>query len=194
MESSDWLDTICAKASHVNSDTLKEVITLGVELAREGREGRKVGTIFTVGDAAEVLTQSRSLILDPVKGHPPAMRRIEDMNVRETIKELSQLDGAFVISDDGVLISAARYLNSSWEDLDLPLGLGSRHMAGASISKRTSAVAVVVSESSVVRIFVDGELVTEILPELWMMDRFHSSIASPESIGDDHVAVLSQRE
>jgi diadenylate cyclase len=41
-------------------------------------------------------------------------------------------------------------------------------MAAASVSKQTSAVAVVVSESSMVRMFDDGELVSEIIPELWM--------------------------
>jgi diadenylate cyclase len=54
----------------------------------------------------------------------------------------------------------------------VPLGLGSRHMAAASVSKQTGAVAVAVSESSMVRMFDDGELVSEIIPELWMFDGY----------------------
>jgi hypothetical protein len=34
----------------------------------------------------------------------------------------------------------------------------------------TKAVGIVVSESSVVRLFCHGQLVGEIIPELWMMD------------------------
>ena len=39
--------------------------------------------------------------------------------------------------------------------------------------------AVVVSESSVVRIFDRGEIVTEILPELWLLNRHGIHISAP---------------
>ena len=45
---------------------LEELIELAVELAREGREGRKVGTLFVFGDHEEVLERSRPLLLDPL--------------------------------------------------------------------------------------------------------------------------------
>jgi diadenylate cyclase len=85
------------------------------------------------------------MILDPLAGHPDETKPITDPNMRETLKELAQLDGAFVVSDEGVVASAARYIVVASEDLDLPLGLGSRHVAGVSISLRTDAVAVVIS-------------------------------------------------
>ena len=37
--------------------TLEEVIQLAVEIAREGREGRKIGTLFVVGSVDEVIAQ-----------------------------------------------------------------------------------------------------------------------------------------
>jgi DNA integrity scanning protein DisA with diadenylate cyclase activity len=148
------------------------VIVLAVEIAREGREGRRIGTLFTVGDADEVLKRSRNLILDPLHGHPRERKLVADAETRETLKELAQLDGGFVISDDGVAVSACRYIHASAEEIRLPLGLGSRHMAAASISYQTSAVAVVVSESSVVRVFDNGELISEIIPELWMLRHY----------------------
>ena len=52
----------------------------------------------------------------------------------------------------------------------VPLGLGSRHIAAANMSAVTNAVGIVVSESSVVRLFCHGHLVGEIIPEVWMMD------------------------
>ena len=47
-------------------------------------------------------------------------------------------------------------------------------VAAASVSSRTDAVAVAVSESSTVRMFDDGELVAEIVPELWILGGYGS--------------------
>jgi DNA integrity scanning protein DisA with diadenylate cyclase activity len=156
----------------INPETLEQVILLAVELSREGREGRKVGTMFVVSDSVHTLRHSKCLILDPLWFHPDDQKRITDPNMRETVKELSLLDGAFIISDEGIVISATRYINASSEGVDLPLGLGSRHMAAASITKHTNAIAVVVSESAIVRIFDDGKVISEIIPELWLFKRF----------------------
>ena len=165
----DPLDEVCSERRGVNTRTLRKVVQIAVEIAREGREGRKIGTLFAVGDSKEVIKHSRPLILDPLAGHPDEKKHLDDQDARETFKEIAQLDGAFIVSDEGVVLCAARYLDAVSESLDVPLGLGSRHMAAASISKQTGAVAVAVSESSVVRMFDDGELVSEIIPEIWML-------------------------
>jgi DNA integrity scanning protein DisA with diadenylate cyclase activity len=162
-----------------NFKTLESIIILAVEIAREGREGRKIGTMFIVSDSDRVMRKSKSLILDPLGLHPAKVRHIDNSDLRETIKELSQLDGAFIVSDDGVVISACRYINASARGIKLPLGLGSRHVAAASITKKTRSIAVVVSESSVVRIFDEGEIVTEILPEIWLLNRHGIHISAP---------------
>jgi DNA integrity scanning protein DisA with diadenylate cyclase activity len=158
----------------VNNRTLRRVVNLAVEIAREGREGRKIGTLFVVGDSEAVLKHSRPMILDPLYGHSHESKRIDDPNLRETLKELAQLDGAFVVSNEGVVLSAARYIDAVSNHLEVPLGLGSRHVAAASVSSRTDAVAVAVSESSTVRMFDDGEVVSEIVPELWLLSRYGS--------------------
>lgn len=176
------LQDICTDERGISLDTLEQVILLAVELAREGREGRKVGTLMVVSDSEAVLDRSRPLILDPLWGHADVNKRISDPDMRETAKELSQLDGAFVISDGGVFLSACRYINASSAGIELPLGLGSKHMAAASITKETLAVAIVVSESSVVRIFDDGEIVAEIIPELWLLRRYGTHIGVPHSL------------
>jgi DNA integrity scanning protein DisA with diadenylate cyclase activity len=109
--------------------------------------------------------------LDPLAGHPESLRRVSDPSLRGTVKELAQLDGAFVVSGEGVILSACRYLDAVSSQVDMPLGLGSRHIAAANMSAVTEAVGIVVSESSVVRLFCHGKLVGEIIPELWMMNR-----------------------
>ncbi len=176
-------------------EALQQVALIALELAREGREGRKIGALFTVDDHPAVLARSRPLILDPLKGHPDDDKRIVDVNVRETLKELAQLDGAFVISGEGIAVAACRYLSASADGVELPLGLGSRHMAAASITRHTRSVAVVVSESSMVRIFDQGELVTEIIPELWMLRQFGTQIPGRVSQrAVEPVAVVSKEE
>ncbi len=62
-------------------------------------------------------------------------------------------------------------LDTSGKAIQLTYGLGSRHLAAASISSETNAIAIVVSESSVVRVFYQGQLQAEILPELWLLRR-----------------------
>ena len=176
MSKTKLYEEICSERRQVNTSVLKQVVSLAVEIAREGREGRKIGTLFVVGDSGEVVRRSKPMILDPLQGHPDEDKYIEDPNMRETVKELAQLDGAFVVSNAGVVLSAARYIDAASDSLNLPLGLGSRHMAGASISQQTDAVAVVVSESSMVRMFDDGELVSEIVPELWMIEGYRSRV------------------
>jgi DNA integrity scanning protein DisA with diadenylate cyclase activity len=183
-------EEICSRQREVNTRVLEETVSLAVEIAREGREGRKIGTLFVVGDSGEVIKRSK-----PLHGHPDESKQIENPDMRETIKELAQLDGAFLVSNAGVVLSAARYIDAASDSLDLPLGLGSRHMAGASISLHTNAVAVVVSESSMVRMFDDGELVSEIVPELWMIDGYTSGMEGRIfTRRDEEVTVIGRAE
>ena len=163
-------ESILCQITEYNPDVLDSLIELAVEIAREGREGKRVGTLFMLGDENAVLARSRSLILDPLLGHPESARLITNLNLRGTIKELAQLDGGFDVSHAGIVLSACRYLDAIAAEVEVPLGLGSRHIAAANMSTVTKAVGIVVSESSVVRIFCHGQLVGEIIPELWMMD------------------------
>ena len=186
---------ICTKRRGINLETLQEVIILAVEIAREGREGRRIGTIFVVSDSVEVLKRSQNLILDPLFGHPEEKKRLTDPDVRETIKELAQLDGAFVISDDGIVLSASRFLDAKSDGIKIPLGFGARHIAAAAITKATKAVGVVVSESSVVRVFDDGELISEIIPELWLFSKFRRHLIERYSERtSENLTVISKAE
>jgi len=163
-------ESVLCQVTDYDPAILDSLIALAVEIAREGREGRRVGTLFMLGDQDAVLSRSRPLILDPLLGHPESSRHLNNLSLRGTIKELAQLDGGFVVSQSGIVVSACRYLDAIGTRADVPLGLGSRHLAAANMSAVTNAVGIVVSESSVVRIFCHGQLVGEIVPELWMME------------------------
>lgn len=146
-------------------DILKTVVDLAIEIGREGREGKPVGTMFVVGDHRQVMDQSHSSSFELTRGYKRKERNILDSKVREALKELAQLDGAFVIANDGTVEGACRIIDTAPVELMLSHGLGSRHWAGAAISKNTNSVAIVVSESSgTVRIFQDGEIVLRIEP------------------------------
>ena len=146
-------------------ETLSTVVDVAVEIGAQGREGKKVGAIFVVGDHRRVLAMSHEQVHDPFKGYTRKERLMRSPRVQESVKEIAQMDGAFVISADGVVHAAGRNLNAPAEGLTLSKGLGSRHWAAAAISKQTDAVAIAVSESSgTVRIFQRGTVVLRIEP------------------------------
>lgn len=152
-----------ALAGDVAPEVFERVLALATQLAVEGREGRPVGTLFVVGDSERVLAQSRSLVLNPFRGHPESERNILDPALDETIKEFSALDGAFVVRDDGVVLSAGTQLVPAAPHSRLPGGLGTRHAAAAGITASTNAVAVCVSQSTgTVTVFKSGQLVTNL--------------------------------
>lgn len=147
----------------VKPEVFDALLTTALELAIEGREGKPAGAIFVVGDQEEVLKFSHQMVINPFKGYPEEERHILDPRLKNTIKEFSSIDGAFVIRDDGVILAAGRHLDASGEAIEIPQGLGSRHRAAAGITNVTGAIAVVISESTgEVRLFSRGKMFMEI--------------------------------
>lgn len=147
-------------------DTLKTVVDLAVDVGRDGREGKPVGTLFVVGDHRKVLSYCRPMGFDPLRGYSRTERHLADGKVREGVKEIAQLDGAFIVSSDGHVVAGAQQINAPRStDLSLPKGFGARHWAAAEISRATTAVAITVSESTgTVRLFQNGEVMLRIEP------------------------------
>jgi DNA integrity scanning protein DisA with diadenylate cyclase activity len=151
--------------TQVPLETLKVVVDLATDIGREGREGKPVGTLFVVGDTRKVLSMTRQMGFDPMRGYSRKERNIRERPVRENLKEIAKLDGAIIIDQDGTVAAAARYIDVLAEGITLSKGLGSRHWAAAAISRRTRAIAVTVSESTgTVRLFQNGEVVLHIAP------------------------------
>ncbi len=154
-----------ALETSVPLETLKAVVDVAVEIGREGREGKAVGSLIVVGDARNVLARTRALGFDPFKGYLRKERNVRDGRVREAIKEIAQMDGAFVVARDGTVEAACRIVDAPNAGLTLPKGLGTRHWAAAAITKVTRSLAVVVSQSTgTVRLFQDGEILLRIAP------------------------------
>lgn len=144
---------------YVPRDVMHAVLTLAMEIAVEGREGRSIGTAFIIGDGMAILQHSHQAILNPFEGQSPEVCNIMNRNNWESIKEFAQIDGVFVVNFDGQVLSAGRYLDVSGGDLQLPGGLGGRHRAAAAITKLLPVVGVTISESGgMVRIFQKGRL------------------------------------
>lgn len=151
--------------TRVPLDTLQTVVNLALEIGREGREGKPVGTLFVVGDTVKVRKMCRSAGFDPVKGYSRKERNLKSARVREAIKEIAQMDGAIVVAGDGTVELSSQYIDAPATNIALSKGLGARHWAAAAISRATNAVAVAVSESNgTVRIFQNGEIVLRIEP------------------------------
>ncbi|QRV14523.1 diadenylate cyclase DacZ [Haloterrigena salifodinae] len=151
--------------SRAEPAVIKAVLELAIELGKKGQKGKPVGALFVVGDAGKVMNKSRPLSYNPFeKSHV----HVGDPIVNVMLKEFSRLDGAFVISDAGKIVSAYRYLEPSAEGVDIPKGLGARHMAGGAITRDTNAITIVLSESDgLVRAFKAGELILEVDPEAY---------------------------
>ncbi len=147
----------------VEAEVLERVLGLASEIAVEGREGKPRGTIFILGDTNTVNQYVRQLIINPFRGYSEAERNILDPGLDETIKEFAGIDGAFIVTGDGVVVSAGSYLRPPSEIDEeigaLPSGFGTRHAAAAGITLCSNALAVVVSESTgMVSIFKNGAL------------------------------------
>lgn len=151
----------------VRPEVFEAVLKLALEISTEGKEGRKpVGTIFVLGRHEDVLKFSHPMVINPFQGYPEEERNILDQRLKETVKEFSSIDGAFILREDGVILAAGRHLDASGEHIEIPLGLGSRHRAAAGITSLTDALAIVVSEETGgIRIFHHGKIFMEIEKE-----------------------------
>src|SRR4029077_4663437 len=96
----------------------------------------------------KVLSMSRPLNFNPFRGYSRGERDVRDKKVREQIKDIVQLEGAIIIRRDGVAEAACMYIDAPADMVTISKGWGTRHWAAAAITKKTKAIAVVVSQSS----------------------------------------------
>ncbi len=149
----------------LKENLLETIIEIAREVVREGREGKQIGTAFVLGDSNEVAKYTKQIILNPFEGYPGERRDIFDKKLRETIKNFAQLDGLFIINENGFLVSAGTYLDVPVDAVSIEPGLGTRHAACAALSRLTKAVVVVVSASGgVIRVYYKGKIIMKLAP------------------------------
>lgn len=145
----------------VSLQVFEMLFRIAGDLVRQGREGKSIGALFIIGDTEPVLGASRQAVINPFQGHEADERYVLNPHNIETIKEYALLDGAMVVDEDGYLEAAGRYVLLE-ADAEVASGLGGRHLAAASITQKTQAVAIVVSSSGVVRVYKDGKPIMEL--------------------------------
>ncbi len=145
-----------------NQHIFTRVLQIANELAVEGREGKAVGTLFVYGHYDEVKKYSRQMIINPFGGVPEEDRNILDPSLEETLKEYAKIDGAFIISENGTIMSAGTYISGVSESGELHSGLGARHAAALGITAVTSAFSIALSESTrKISLFQGGKRIME---------------------------------
>ena len=103
--------------------------------------------------------------MNPFQGYKREERLITDPDIRDNIKEFAQLDGAFVVTGDGVVEAAGRYITIDTGMVKLQKGLGTRHSSVAAITQRTDSIGVVISQSGgIIRIFRQGKIAATVKP------------------------------
>jgi len=149
-------------ANVLESDSvLAATVELAMELGRGGSDGKPLGTSFVVGDVKAVLRLSRQLMINPFRSYSV---NIKERRQWDLLKKYAFFDGAFIVDDAGSIVAAQRYLSANVQ-VEVPPGLGTRHLAVAAITAATRARGVTVSgENGVVRIFERGKIKAKIDP------------------------------
>ncbi len=148
---------------HIKRVVFQQVLTIALELAQQGREGKPVGALLVVGDHKEVQKYCQQNIINPFKGYTEKERNILNNVIKETVKEFCTIDGAFVVKGNGVIVSAGTTLRPNISGEELPLALGTRHSSAAAITASTRSIAITLSESTgTVRVWRKGQMITEI--------------------------------
>ena len=172
MEENENVKSICECEKRIKSETLQNVLNLSLDIAMKGREGKKIGTAFIIGDEEEVMSRSHQIILNPFRSQDSNFEiNVNKKENRETVIGFAQLDGIFVLSGAGKILAAGRYLDVDTRDIEIDKGLGTRHLSCATITRDTNAVAVVISESGgTIRIYMDGKEIMFIEPSASLIE------------------------
>ena len=172
MEENETVQVIRECEKRIFPETFKNALHLALNISMKGREGKKIGTAFILGDEEEVLSRSHQMIINPFKGQDPnAEINVNKKENLETVMGFAQLDGVFIISETGKIIAAGRYLDVDTRDIHIEKGLGTRHLSSASITRDTNAVAIAISESGgTIRVYMDGKEVIMIEPKASLIE------------------------
>lgn len=144
-----------------SNQVLAATVELALEVGEGGQDEKPVGTAFIVGESKKVLRLSHQLMINPFKSYNA---NITDRGYWDLLKKYVVHDGAFLVDRNGAIVAAHRFLDAKVR-VEIPKGLGTRHLAVAAMTARTGAKGVTVSgEDRVVRIFEHGRIIAKITP------------------------------
>jgi len=156
-----------------SDSVLAAAVDIAFELGKAGPNGRPVGTAFIIGESKAVLRLSRQLMINPFESYNAS---ITDRVHWDLLKKYAVFDGAFIVDRNGFIVAAHRYLNAKAR-VKVPEGLGTRHLAVASMTAATHAKGVTVSgEDGVVRIFELGRMTAKINPNSKIIECLRESL------------------
>ncbi|MFZ3060446.1 MAG: diadenylate cyclase [Candidatus Methanoperedens sp.] len=156
------------KSVNISNEVYDAVIKIAKEISRYGVEGRRTGTSFIIGDTKSLIDCSEETVLNPFFGYDRETRKITNPDIWNSIKAYAQLDGAFIISNEGIVEAAGRLISvtsiiETLKKMNREIkGLGARHYSVAAITSMTPALGVVVSQSGHIKVFKKGKLCGEI--------------------------------
>ncbi len=136
--------------SHVKKEGVYNFI---LEIAKNLAEQKK-GTLFIVAPKNKFKNTHDCLYPQLISGHS-----IFDKGAKELIQKLAELDGAFLIADNGELITYGARIKRS-----IPLkGYGTKHAAACGITSeiKDSTAILVSEETNWIKIFKSGQIVVE---------------------------------
>lgn len=155
-----------------SNPVLAAAVELAFGLGKGGQDGKPVGTAFMVGESKKVLRLSHQLMINPFTSYTA---NIADRGCWDLLKKYAVFDGAFIVGEDGVILAAHRFLNAKVK-VEIPKGLGTRHLAVAAMTAKTGVKGVTVSgEDGAVRIFEHGRLVAKINPNSRIIEYLRES-------------------
>ena len=64
----------------LRSQEFYRLIDITLKFAKQGREGKPIGTIFVLGKTEELAPYTKQLVLNPLKGHSKSQRNIHDQD------------------------------------------------------------------------------------------------------------------
>ncbi len=139
------------------SSKKEKVYNFLLEVAQEIAK-RKLGGLFVVAPKNDF-----KKVYEPLYPQLVSRQKIFEKGSKELLVKLAELDGAFLVGDDGTLVAFGARIKKSRA---LP-GYGTKHAAAAGITSHLGrAQAILVSEeTSWVKVFRDGKVVLEMDPE-----------------------------
>jgi len=125
--------------------TLIHVTELAMKLAVESIEGQSIGATFIIAEYKEVAPFLKPKLINPFS---PDKHSIFNDHLIESIRAYASADGAVVISPNGAIHASGVYVTARTDHIEGLEQRGARHRSAAAITAETSAVAIVISEST----------------------------------------------